>query len=148
MEPYPEVRVDLMTMAKSLAGGMPLSAVAGRADVMDAPGVGGLGSTYAGNPLAVAAAHAVIDIIDEEKLCERAQRLGKQLTGMLEEMKHRNSAIADIRARGSMVAVEFNDPVTGNPSPLLISKSMVSLWLNVITLVLITFFIVMMYVSA
>ncbi len=92
MEHYPEVRVDLMTMAKSLAGGMPLSAVAGRADVMDAPGVGGLGSTYAGNPLAVAAAHAVIDIIDEEKLCERAQRLGKQLTGMLEEMKHRNLA--------------------------------------------------------
>ncbi|HBR7363065.1 TPA: 4-aminobutyrate--2-oxoglutarate transaminase [Klebsiella pneumoniae] len=117
MEHYPEVRVDLMTMAKSLAGGMPLSAVAGRADVMDAPGVGGLGGTYAGNPLAVAAAHAVIDIIDEEKLFERAQRLGKQLTGMLEEMKHRNSAIADIRARGSMVAVEFNDPVTGNPSP-------------------------------
>ena len=67
-----DVVPDLMTIAKSLAGGMPLSGVIGRAEVMDAAAPGGLGGTYAGNPLAVAAAHAVLDIIDEEKLCERA----------------------------------------------------------------------------
>ncbi len=116
MEHYPDMRVDLMTMAKSLAGGMPLSAVAGRAEVMDAPVPGGLGGTYAGNPLAVAAAHAVIDIIDEEQLCERAQRLGKELVEVLQQVKSDCPAIADIRARGSMVAVEFNDPATGKPS--------------------------------
>ncbi|WP_313686692.1 4-aminobutyrate--2-oxoglutarate transaminase [Pantoea sp.] len=116
MEHYPDVRVDLMTMAKSLAGGMPLSAVSGRAEVMDAPGAGGLGGTYAGNPLAVAAAHAVIDVIEEEKLCERAQRLGHELTDVLALAKRDNAAITDIRSRGSMVAVEFIDPLTGNPS--------------------------------
>jgi 4-aminobutyrate aminotransferase len=62
---------DLMTMAKSLAGGMPLSGVVGRAEIMDAPAPGGLGGTYAGNPLAVAAAHAVLNIIDNESLCAR-----------------------------------------------------------------------------
>lgn len=71
MEHY-DVSADLMTIAKSLAGGMPLSGVVGRADVMDAAAPGGLGGTYAGNPLAVAAAHAVLDVIDEEKLAERA----------------------------------------------------------------------------
>ncbi|VTR54982.1 4-aminobutyrate aminotransferase PuuE [Serratia fonticola] len=70
------VKPDLITMAKSLAGGMPLSAVAGRAEVMDAPAPGGLGGTYAGNPLAVAAALAVLDVIEEEQLCQRSQRLG------------------------------------------------------------------------
>jgi len=71
-----DVLADLITMAKSLAGGMPLSGVVGRADVMDAAAPGGLGGTYAGNPLAVASAHAVLEIIDEEKLCERATQLG------------------------------------------------------------------------
>ncbi|WP_147198635.1 4-aminobutyrate--2-oxoglutarate transaminase [Pantoea sp. CCBC3-3-1] len=116
MEHYPDVCVDLMTMAKSLAGGMPLSAVSGRAEVMDAPGAGGLGGTYAGNPLAIAAAHAVIDVIEEEKLCERAQRLGEALSGVLEAAKRQNRSIIDIRARGSMVAAEFCDSATGEPS--------------------------------
>ncbi|WP_152704333.1 aminotransferase class III-fold pyridoxal phosphate-dependent enzyme, partial [Moraxella catarrhalis] len=71
-----DVVPDLMTVAKSLAGGMPLSGVVGRADLMDAAAPGGLGGTYAGNPLAIASAHAVLDIIDEEKLCERATVLG------------------------------------------------------------------------
>lgn len=70
------VKPDLITMAKSLAGGMPLSAVSGRADVMDAPAPGGLGGTYAGNPLAITAAHAVLDVIDEEDLCTRSAHLG------------------------------------------------------------------------
>lgn len=111
------VQPDLITMAKSLAGGMPLSAVAGRSEVMDAPAPGGLGGTYAGNPLAVAAAHAVLDVIDEEHLCARAAELGAILVGTLNEAKAACPFIADIRAQGSMVAVEFNDPHTGQPSP-------------------------------
>lgn len=117
MEHYPGVKVDLIAMAKSLAGGMPLSAVAGRAEVMDAPAVGGLGGTYAGNPLSVAAAHAVIDVIEEENLCVRSQLLGEELVAFLEQIRGDCPAIADVRARGSMVAVEFNDPDTGEPSP-------------------------------
>jgi len=110
------VKPDLITMAKSLAGGLPLSAVAGRAEVMDAPAPGGLGGTYAGNPLAVAAAHAVMDVIDEENLCERANHLGKHLVEVLTKAKADCPYIADIRAQGSMVAVEFNDPQSGEPS--------------------------------
>lgn len=111
------IKPDLITMAKSLAGGLPLSAIAGRAEVMDAPAPGGLGGTYAGNPLAVAAAHAVLDVIEEEKLCERANQLGKDLVEVLTHAKARCPYIADIRAQGSMVAVEFQDPQTGAPSP-------------------------------
>lgn len=111
------VKPDLITMAKSLAGGMPLSAVAGRAEVMDAPAPGGLGGTYAGNPLAVAAALAVLDVIEEEQLCQRSQRLGQHLVEVLQQARNHCPAIADIRAQGSMVAVEFNDPATGKPSP-------------------------------
>ncbi|MHA8111856.1 4-aminobutyrate--2-oxoglutarate transaminase [Kosakonia cowanii] len=111
------IKPDLITMAKSLAGGLPLSAVAGRAEVMDAPAPGGLGGTYAGNPLAVAAAHAVLDVIEEEKLCERANQLGKDLVEVLTHAKAHCPHIADIRAQGSMVAVEFSDPHTGEPSP-------------------------------
>ncbi|WP_049292570.1 4-aminobutyrate--2-oxoglutarate transaminase [Franconibacter helveticus] len=111
------VKADLITMAKSLAGGMPLSGVVGRAEVMDAPAPGGLGGTYAGNPLAVAAAHAVLDIIDQENLCQRANDLGLHLVEVLKQARERCPAIADIRAQGSMVAVEFNDPQTGKPSP-------------------------------
>ncbi|MFJ3457913.1 4-aminobutyrate--2-oxoglutarate transaminase [Scandinavium goeteborgense] len=116
MEHY-DAKPDLMTMAKSLAGGMPLSAVAGRAEVMDAPAPGGLGGTYAGNPLAVAAAHAVLDIIDEEKLCARAAELGHHLVEVLNNARASCPHIVDVRAQGSMVAVEFNDPQTGAPSP-------------------------------
>ncbi|MDF2528366.1 MAG: 4-aminobutyrate aminotransferase [Enterobacter mori] len=111
------VKPDLITMAKSLAGGMPLSAVSGRAEVMDAPAPGGLGGTYAGNPLAIAAAHAVLDVIDEEDLCTRAAHLGHHLVEVLNKAKDGCPYIADIRAQGSMVAVEFNDPQSGQPSP-------------------------------
>lgn len=116
MEHY-GVKADLITMAKSLAGGMPLSGVTGRAEVMDAPAPGGLGGTYAGNPLAVAAAHAVLDVIEQENLCQRASDLGLHLVEVLKQARERCPAIADIRAQGSMVAVEFNDPQTGKPSP-------------------------------
>lgn len=110
------VQPDLITMAKSLAGGMPLSAVSGRAEVMDAPAPGGLGGTYAGNPLAVAAAHAVLDIIDEEQLCARAVALGDTLVATLNRLKTDCPFIAEVRAQGSMVAVEFADPQTGLPA--------------------------------
>lgn len=115
MEHY-DSKADLITMAKSLAGGLPLSAVAGRAEVMDAPAPGGLGGTYAGNPLAVAAAHAVLDVIDEERLCARADALGQQLVEALTKARPGCPYIADIRAQGSMVAVEFADPQTGEPA--------------------------------
>lgn len=107
------VEPDLITMAKSLAGGMPLSAVAGRAAIMDAPAPGGLGGTYAGNPLAVASALAVLDVIADEKLCERSVALGAKLVARLLAAKESNQAIADVRAQGSMVAIELRDPATG-----------------------------------
>ncbi|OZI32951.1 4-aminobutyrate--2-oxoglutarate transaminase [Bordetella genomosp. 1] len=108
------VQADLITMAKSLGGGMPISGVVGRADVMDGPAAGGLGGTYAGNPLAVAAAHAVLDVIEEEKLCERAEVLGQRLKARVESLRAKVPAIADVRGLGSMVAVELND-ANGKP---------------------------------
>jgi 4-aminobutyrate aminotransferase len=104
------VTPDLITMAKSLAGGLPLSAVTGRAEIMDAPAPGGLGGTYAGNPLAVAAALAVLDTIADEKLCERATELGKRLMDRLNAAKAKQPRIAEVRGIGAMVAVEFNTP--------------------------------------
>jgi 4-aminobutyrate aminotransferase len=114
MEHY-GVSPDLVTMAKSMAGGTTLSAVSGRAEVMDAPNPGGLGGTYAGNPLAVAAAHAVLDVMAEEKLCERAATLGAQLKARLELAKGKNPCMGDIRALGAMVACELVNPQTGAP---------------------------------
>ncbi|WP_208613131.1 4-aminobutyrate--2-oxoglutarate transaminase [Pantoea wallisii] len=111
---YYAVEPDLITMAKSLAGGFPLSAVAGRAAIMDAPEPGGLGGTYAGSPPAVAAAHAVLDVIAEEQLCARANQLGAQLTEALNGAGCR--ALAEVRGYGSMIAAEFND-ASGRPSP-------------------------------
>ena len=100
---------DLMVIAKSLAGGMTLSAVTGRAEVMEAPGPGGLGGTYAGNPLAVAAAHAVIDIMADEKLPERGAKLGARLMALLDDLRKDVPRITDVRGLGAMVACEFCD---------------------------------------
>jgi 4-aminobutyrate aminotransferase len=112
---------DLMTIAKSLAGGLPLSAVTGRAEIMDAPAPGGLGGTYAGNPLAIAAAHAVIDVMRDEGLPERGQMLGDRLKAVLESLRSEVPQIADVRGLGAMVAVEFNkagtDSATDTPDP-------------------------------
>lgn len=110
---YYDVQPDLITMAKSLAGGFPLSAVSGRAEVMDAPEPGGLGGTYAGSPPAIAAAHAVLDIIDEEQLCARANQLGEQLIATLREAGCQS--LAEVRGYGSMIAAEFQD-AAGRPS--------------------------------
>ncbi|MCP3019058.1 4-aminobutyrate--2-oxoglutarate transaminase [Cupriavidus basilensis] len=106
MEHY-DVAPDLTTMAKSLAGGMPLSAVCGRAEVMDAPAPGGLGGTYAGNPLAVASALAVLEVLEGEQLIPRGAALGQRLVERLETLKARVPQIAEIRGLGAMVAVEF-----------------------------------------
>ena len=98
---------DIMTMAKSLAGGTPLSAVCGRAEIMDAPAPGGLGGTYAANALAIAAAHAVLDTIEDEQLCKRAQLLGDKLMANLNDLRTKVPRISDVRGLGAMVAVEF-----------------------------------------
>lgn len=111
-----DVTADLTTMAKGLAGGIPLAAVTGRAAIMDAANPGGLGGTYGGNPLGIAAAHAVLDIIEEEDLCDRARLLGARLIQRLESLRDAVPEIADIRGPGLMNAVEFNDASTGKPS--------------------------------
>lgn len=111
-----DVVPDVMVMAKSLAGGMTLSAVCGKAEVMDGPAPGGLGGTYAGNPLAIAAAHAVIDIIEEEQLVARANYLGEKLTARLAKAQVSIPSIKEVRGLGSMIAAEFFDPATNEPS--------------------------------
>ena len=112
---YYDVIPDMIVMAKSLAGGMTLSGVCGKAEVMDGPGPGGLGGTYAGNPLAIAAAHAVIDIIEEEQLVARANYLGEKLTARLKAAQLKTPALKEIRGLGSMMAAEFFNPTTNHP---------------------------------
>jgi 4-aminobutyrate aminotransferase/(S)-3-amino-2-methylpropionate transaminase len=101
------VEPDLMTVAKSIAGGLPLAAVVGKAEIMDAPPAGGLGGTFAGSPLACAAALAVLDVIAEERLIERAQQLGTKLTARLKMLQAKYSVIGEVRGLGAMVAIEL-----------------------------------------
>jgi 4-aminobutyrate aminotransferase/(S)-3-amino-2-methylpropionate transaminase len=108
MEHY-GVSADLYTLAKSIAGGFPLSAVVGRADVMDACGPGGLGGTYAGNPVACAAALAVLEVFDEERIFERAERIGERIGKSLEALAARHSEILDVRRLGAMIAFELGE---------------------------------------
>ena len=115
MEHFDGVLPDIIVSAKSLAAGMPLSAVTGRAEIMDAPAPGGLGGTYAGNPMAIAAAHAVIEVMAQERLPERGQALGDALKVVLEGLRAEVPQIADVRGLGAMVAVEFNRPGTDEP---------------------------------
>ncbi len=104
------VAPDLITMAKSMAGGMPLSAIIGRAEVMDAPAVGGLGGTYAGNPVAVASALAVLEVFEQEHLLARSRALGDRLQLGLRALAARHRAIGDVRGLGAMVAIELFKP--------------------------------------
>ncbi|GHB17143.1 4-aminobutyrate--2-oxoglutarate transaminase [Salinicola rhizosphaerae] len=115
MEHY-GVSADLTTLAKSLGGGVPLSAVCGRAEMLDAPAPAAMGGTYAGNPLGIAAGHAVLDVIEEEQLVERSNQLGERLAARLEQLKSRVPQIAEVRGKGSMRAIEFLDE-TGKPAP-------------------------------
>lgn len=101
------VEPDLMTVAKSLAGGFPLAGVVGRAEIMDAPAPGGLGGTYAGSPIACAAALAVLDVIEKEKLCGRAERIGAHIVGRLRGLAMEVDVIGELRNLGAMVAMEL-----------------------------------------
>ncbi|WPC74731.1 4-aminobutyrate--2-oxoglutarate transaminase [Vibrio porteresiae] len=112
---YYDVVPDLITIAKGLGGGFPISGVVGRADIMDHPQAGGIGGTYAGNAIACTAAVEVLKIIKEEKLVERAQHIGLLFREQLESMQKVIPHIGDIRQVGAMVAIELNDPETGAP---------------------------------
>jgi 4-aminobutyrate aminotransferase len=107
---------DLITVAKGLGGGLPLSGVTGRAAIMDSAHAGGLGGTYGGNPLSIAAAHAVLDVIESENLCARATRVGQKMRAHLEALAKEIPAIGDVRGLGAMVAFEMvKDPKTKEP---------------------------------
>jgi len=109
------VAPDLITTAKSLAGGFPISGVVGRADVMDAPAPGGLGGTYAGSPIGCAAALAVLKAFEEEQLLARSRAVGAKLTEALKALAGRHAAIGDVRGLGAMVACELFEPGTHQP---------------------------------
>jgi 4-aminobutyrate aminotransferase/(S)-3-amino-2-methylpropionate transaminase len=110
------VAADIVTMAKSMAGGFPISAVIGRADVMDKPAPGGLGGTYAGNPLACAAGLAVLDIFEEESLLERSKAIGTRLVDALQAIAREHVVIQEVRGLGSMIAIElFKDGDLARP---------------------------------
>jgi 4-aminobutyrate aminotransferase/(S)-3-amino-2-methylpropionate transaminase len=107
---------DLVTTAKGLGGGFPLSGVTGRASIMDAAHPGGLGGTYGGNPISIAAAHAVLDVIAADDLCGRAAQIGQRMRTHLETLARRLPAIGDVRGLGAMVAFELvKDPKTKAP---------------------------------
>jgi 4-aminobutyrate aminotransferase/(S)-3-amino-2-methylpropionate transaminase len=117
------IQPDLVTVAKSLAGGLPISGVVGRAEIVDAPQPGGLGGTYGGNPLACAAANAVLDIFEQENLLERSVQIGEQLRAGLEELKVKHPEMGEIRQTGAMVAVEFvSDEQAKTPNSTLVQR--------------------------
>jgi 4-aminobutyrate aminotransferase / (S)-3-amino-2-methylpropionate transaminase / 5-aminovalerate transaminase len=110
------IEPDLITVAKSIAMGLPLSGVIGKAEIMDAPGDSAIGGTYVGNPVAQAAAHAVLDVIEEENLCARATVLGDTMRARMEGWKERFPQIGDVRGLGAMLAIELvRDPGTKEP---------------------------------
>ena len=101
------VAPDLLTLAKSMAGGFPISAVVGRAEVMDAPAAGGLGGTYAGSPLGCAAALAVLDEFEKHDLLQRSRDVGQRIMGRLQALAQQHKCIAEVRGMGAMVAIEL-----------------------------------------
>jgi 4-aminobutyrate aminotransferase/(S)-3-amino-2-methylpropionate transaminase len=109
---------DLITTAKGIAGGLPLAAVTGRTEIMEAPHVGGLGGTYGGNPVACAAALGAIRTIEEERLVDRAAQIGSVMLPRLVALQEKFDAIGDIRGRGAMLAIELvKDRATKEPDP-------------------------------
>jgi 4-aminobutyrate aminotransferase / (S)-3-amino-2-methylpropionate transaminase / 5-aminovalerate transaminase len=112
------IEPDLMTVAKSIAAGLPLSGVIGKAEVMDAPGDSAIGGTYVGNPVAQAAAHAVLDVFEEEGLVARAAELGDRLRSRMESWQERFPQVGDVRGLGAMLAIELvGDRQTKEPAP-------------------------------
>lgn len=117
------VEPDMMTLAKGIASGMPLSAVVGTAEVMDAPGAGRIGGTYGGNPVACAAGCATVKDMQENNIPERAEALGSYFTGRLNKMAENHKCIGDVRSLGAMIAVEFvKDRKTREPDKELIGS--------------------------
>ena len=115
------VEPDLVIVAKSIAGGLPLSGVVGRATIMDHPHSGAIGGTFIGNPVALAAALAVLDVFEEEQLVERAQLLGAALRARMLDWQSRWPRIGDVRGLGAMLAIELvRDPATKEPAPELV----------------------------
>lgn len=112
---HDDVVPDLIVTAKGIAGGLPLSAVTGRAEIMDAPQPGGLGGTYGGNPIACAAALAVIDTIERDGLLARARQIEKTMVGRLKAIAAEDSRIGEVRGRGAMIAVELVKAGTTEP---------------------------------
>ncbi|MDA8579788.1 4-aminobutyrate--2-oxoglutarate transaminase [Pontimonas sp.] len=111
------IEPDMVTSAKGIGGGMPIAAVTGRAEIMDASHPGGLGGTFGGNPVACAAVVAVFDEVKKKSLLKEADRVGAALTRGLNGLKDCFSHVADVRGIGAMVAIEFCDPETGKPAP-------------------------------
>jgi len=108
------VEPDLMTIAKSIAAGIPLSGVVGRAPIMDAPGDSAVGGTYVGNPVAIAAAHAVLDTIAEDRLVDRAVEVGETIRSRMESWRDRFDSVAEVRGLGAMLAIELRQ--NGEPA--------------------------------
>ena len=122
MEHY-GVEPDLMTVAKSIAAGLPLSGVLGKAEIMDAPGDSAVGGTYVGNPVAQAAALAVLDVFEEESLVDRAERIGETIRGRMLGWQERHPQIGDVRGLGAMLAIEYvRDRGTKEPAPELAAR--------------------------
>lgn len=131
-----DIEPDLITTAKGIAGGLPLAAVTGRAEIMDASHAGGLGGTYGGNPIACAAALAAIDVFENDGVIERAQRIGERLTSRLTALQQQDPRIGDVRGHGAMIAAEFVDPETGAPDAALtaaVAKACVAAGVIVLT---------------
>jgi len=117
-----DVEPDLMTIAKSIAAGLPLSGVIGKAEIMDAPGDSAIGGTYVGNPVAQAAALAVLDVFEDESLVERAAQIGETIRVRMQAWQQRWDAIGDVRGLGAMLAIELvHDRATKDPAPELAS---------------------------
>jgi 4-aminobutyrate aminotransferase / (S)-3-amino-2-methylpropionate transaminase / 5-aminovalerate transaminase len=114
---HAEVEPDLMTVAKSIAAGLPLSGVLGKAEIMDAPAEGAVGGTYVGNPVALAAASAVLDVIQDEGLVDRAQRIGEVIRGRMLAWQQRYRQIGDVRGLGAMLALELVEGFRAEPAP-------------------------------
>jgi 4-aminobutyrate aminotransferase/(S)-3-amino-2-methylpropionate transaminase len=112
------VEPDLITVAKSIAAGLPLSGVLGKAAIMDAPGDNAVGGTFVGNPVAQAAALAVLDVIEDEGLVDRAARIGETIRSRMSAWQERHPQIGDVRGLGAMLAIELvRDPATKEPAP-------------------------------
>jgi 4-aminobutyrate aminotransferase / (S)-3-amino-2-methylpropionate transaminase / 5-aminovalerate transaminase len=117
-----DVEADLITVAKSIAAGLPLSGVLGRAEIMDAPGPNAVGGTYVGNPVAQAAALAVLDVIEEEAICDRAAAIGETMRARMHQWQARHAEVGDVRGLGAMLAIELvHDRESKDPAPELVA---------------------------